>query len=154
MHRVYFVNPGDTLDIGDRVLLGHRPPLYDNPATVGFLDRSTGAFSSSDLFGAPLSSSDLATKGDAAAITADERRGGQLLWAAIDSPWVADVDRAKCDPQVEAIRVLDPSGIFSSHLPPSDRDEHTALGRARGGPRRTLLRRARPGRARGTARDL
>ena len=114
-----FVNPGDTLDIGDRVLLGHRPPLFANPATVGFLDQSTGAFFSSDCFGAPLSSSDLATGGDAAAITADERRSGQLLWATIDSPWVAYVDRAKYDPQVEAIRALDPSGIFSSHLPPA-----------------------------------
>ena len=42
-----------------------------------------------------------------------------MLWAAIDSPWVAYVDRAKYDPQVEAIRALDPSGIFSSHLPPA-----------------------------------
>ena len=119
MHRVYFVNPGDTLDIGDRVLLGHRPPLFDNPATVGFLDRSTGGFFSSDCFGAPLSSSDLATGGDAAAITDEERRGAQLLWAAIDSPWVSYVDRAKYDPQVEAIRALDPSAIYSSHLPPA-----------------------------------
>ena len=119
MHRVHFVNPGDTLDVGDRTLVGHRPPLFDNPATVGFLDRSSGAFFSSDCFGAPVSSAELATGGDAAAIGADERRAAQLLWAAIDSPWVAYVDRAKYDPQVEVIRRLDPSGIFSSHLPPA-----------------------------------
>ena len=26
MHRMYFLNPGDSLDVGDRVLTGHRPP--------------------------------------------------------------------------------------------------------------------------------
>lgn len=119
MHRVHFVNPGDTLHVGDRELVGHRPPLFDNPATVGFLDRSSGSFFSSDCFGAPLSSGELATGGDARAVDADERRGAQLLWASIDSPWVKNVDRAKYEPEVEAIRALDPSGVFSSHLPPA-----------------------------------
>jgi hypothetical protein len=119
MSRVHFVNPGDSLDVGDRVLVGHRPPLFDNPATVGFVDSASGAFFSSDCFGAPLSSRDLATGGDVGAVPADERRAAQLLWAAIDSPWVHSVDRAKYDPQVDALRRLDPSGIFSSHLPPA-----------------------------------
>lgn len=119
LRRVHLVNPGDTLHVGDRELVGHRPPLFDNPATVGFLDRSSGAFFSSDCFGAPLSSSDLATGGDAGAADAEERRAAQLLWAAIDSPWIRYVDRAKYDPDVAALRSLDPSGIFSSHLPPA-----------------------------------
>lgn len=119
LDRVHFVNPGETLDVGDRQLVGHRPPLFDSPATVGFLDRSSGAFFSSDCFGAPLSTGELATGGDATAISADERRGAQLLWAAIDSPWVHSIDRAKYDPQVEAIRRLDPSAVLSTHLPPA-----------------------------------
>lgn len=119
LDRVHFVNPGDSLDIGDRRLTGHRPPLFDNPATVGFIDEKSGAFFSSDCFGAPVSSADLATGGDARAITPEERRGGQLLWAAIDSPWVQWVDRALYEPHVRAVRDLDPSGIFSSHLPPA-----------------------------------
>lgn len=119
LHRVHFVNPGDSLDVGDRVLTGHRPPLFDNPATVGFLDQKSGALFSSDCFGAPLASADLATGGDARAIGADERRTAQLLWAAIDSPWVHKVDRAMYGAEVAAIRDLDPSGIFSSHLPPA-----------------------------------
>ncbi len=119
MHRVHFVNPGDTLDIGDRVLQGHRPPLFDNPATVGYLDRSTGSFFSSDCFGAPLSSADLATGGDAAAITAEERRSGQLLWAAIDSPWVHTVDTDRYLGTVAPVRDMDPETILSTHLPPA-----------------------------------
>jgi hypothetical protein len=119
LHRVHFVNPGDSLDVGDRVLTGHRPPLFDNPATVGFLDHKTGALFSSDCFGAPLSSAELATCGDAREIDADERRTAQLLWASIDSPWVHSVDRSLYGDNVGAIRDLDPSGIFSSHLPPA-----------------------------------
>ncbi len=119
LHRVHFVNPGDSLEVGDRVLTGHRPPLFDNPATVGFLDQKTGAFFSSDCFGAPLSSAELATGGDAGAVGTDERRTAQLLWAAIDSPWVHTVDRSLYGATVSAIRDLDPSGIFSSHLPPA-----------------------------------
>jgi L-ascorbate metabolism protein UlaG (beta-lactamase superfamily) len=119
LHRVNFVNPGDSLDVGDRVLTGHRPPLFDNPATVGFQDQKSGAFFSSDCFGAPLSSADLATGGDARAIDPDERRAAQLLWAAIDSPWVHHVDRTLYGAEVAAVKDLDPSGIYSSHLPPA-----------------------------------
>ncbi|HZZ53312.1 MAG TPA: MBL fold metallo-hydrolase [Trebonia sp.] len=53
LNRIYLLNPGQTLDAGDRRLTGFRPPLFDNPATVGVLDTSTGACFSSDCFGAP-----------------------------------------------------------------------------------------------------
>jgi hypothetical protein len=119
LDRVHLLNPGQQLDVGDRVLTGHRPPLFDNPATVGFLDHSSGALFSSDCFGAPLASSELATGGDARAIGHDDRRTAQLLWAAIDSPWVHSVDRSKYDATVAQVRALDPSGIFSTHLPPA-----------------------------------
>jgi glyoxylase-like metal-dependent hydrolase (beta-lactamase superfamily II) len=119
LHRMYFLNPGDSLDVGDRVLTGHRPPLFDSPATVGFFDQKSGAFFSSDCFGGPAPSAELATGSDARAIAEDDRRAAQLLWAAIDSPWVHLVDRSSYEPTVAAIRALDPSGIFSAHLPPA-----------------------------------
>ena len=117
MHRVYFVNPGDTLDIGDRVLLGHRPPLFDNPATVGFLDRSTGALFSSDCFGGPMPTTDLAQGPDVR--EAPDLESAMMLWAAIDSPWARLVDPVKFDATIDPIRRLDPSAILSSHLPPA-----------------------------------
>src|SRR6185312_11873119 len=63
MDRVYLLNPGQTLDVGDRTLTGFRPPLFDNPATVGFFESKSGIFFSSDCFGAPMSSADLASAG-------------------------------------------------------------------------------------------
>ncbi len=119
MDRVYLLNPGQTLDVGDRTLTGYRPPLFDNPATVGFLDNKTGAFISSDCFGGPLSSAELATAADVRAVPDEERRAAQLLWAAIDSPWVHNVDATKYAASVDAVRALDPSALLSTHLPPA-----------------------------------
>jgi hypothetical protein len=36
--RVFLLNPGQSLDVGDRRLTCFRPPLYDSPATTGFYD--------------------------------------------------------------------------------------------------------------------
>src|SRR6476660_7241956 len=72
LDRVHLLNPGQSLDVGDRQLSGLRPPLFDNPATVGVYDSKSGVCFSSDCFGAPLSSSELAASENVAAVTADE----------------------------------------------------------------------------------
>ena len=46
--RLYLLNPGQSLDVGDRRLTAFRPPVYDSPATTGFIDDSTGVMFSSD----------------------------------------------------------------------------------------------------------
>ena len=119
MDRVYLLNPGQKLDLGDRTVTGYRPPLFDNPATVGLLDDKTGTLFASDCFGGPMSSAELATGGDVRAASEDERRAAQLLWAAIDSPWVRNVDGRKFAATVDTFRALDPSAILSTHLPPA-----------------------------------
>ena len=60
LDRVYLLNPGQKLDIGDRTLRCFRPPLFDSPATTGFYDDRSGRVQLR-LFGAPLPSADLAT---------------------------------------------------------------------------------------------
>lgn len=119
MDRVYFLNPGEQLDVGDRKLSGLRPPLYDNPATVGVVDHRTGALFPSDCFGSPLPTEDAALADDVRDVSTDDLRAGQLLWAGIDSPWVHTVDPAKFRATIDPIHRLDPSTIFSTHLPPA-----------------------------------
>ncbi len=119
LDRVYLLNPGQRLDLGDRTVTGYRPPLFDNPATVGLLDDKTGALFASDCFGGPMGSADLAMGGDVRAVSDEARRAAQLLWAAIDSPWVRNVDTRKFAATVDAFRGLDPSAILSTHLPPA-----------------------------------
>ncbi|MGA8847606.1 MAG: MBL fold metallo-hydrolase [Nocardioides sp.] len=119
LDRVHLLNPGQSLDVGDRRLTGYRPPLFDNPATVGLLDEKSGAYFSSDCFGGPMATAEQATSADVRAVDDADRRTAQLLWAAIDSPWVHLVDRSKYDPTVHQLRELDPTAIFSTHLPPA-----------------------------------
>jgi hypothetical protein len=113
------LNPGQSLDVGDRRLVGFRPPLWDNPATVGALDPSTGVCFSSDCFGAALPNGELAAADEVGAATPDELRAGQQLWASVDSPWVQQVDRARFAASLEPLRTFDPSWVFSVHLPPA-----------------------------------
>ena len=98
LDRLFLLNPGQALDVGDRRLHCFRPPLFDNPSTTGFLDDRTGVLFSSDCFGAPMPSEELATSSDVRAV-GDEVRDFQLLWASIDSPWVHQVDPAGSAPR-------------------------------------------------------
>jgi glyoxylase-like metal-dependent hydrolase (beta-lactamase superfamily II) len=119
MDRVHLLNPGQTISVGDRELRAFRPPLFDSPATTGFQDLATGALFSSDCFGAPLPTSDLAAVGDIRDIPAADLRAGQLLWATVDSPWVHGVDPVRFRAAVDPLRATDAPVVLSSHLPPA-----------------------------------
>jgi hypothetical protein len=119
LHRLHLLNPGQSLDIGGRTLTAFRPPLFDNPATVGFYDDRSRTCFSSDCFGAPMPSAELAGCNDVAMVPADELRSGQLLWATVDSPWVHTTDAARYLQPIQPIRAMDPAAILSTHLPPA-----------------------------------
>ncbi len=115
--RVFLLNPGQSLDVGDRSLAAFRPPLFDNPATVGFYDEKSHACFSSDCFGAPMPSADIADGGDAGSLAPEQLQDGQLLWATVDSPWVHTVDVDKYLATVQPLREMDPEVVVSTHLP-------------------------------------
>ena len=127
LNRLYLLNPGQSLDAGDRQLTGFRPPLFDNPATVGVLDTSSGVCFSSDCFGAPLPAFALATAEDATAVSPGELRAAQLLWASVDSPWVHTVDPVKYAASFGPLRDFAPSAVLSTHLPPAAGDAASLL---------------------------
>lgn len=118
LDRVHLLNPGQSLDVGDRRLLAFRPALFDNPATTGFLEDRSGNCFVSDCFGAPLGSAEDATAPSADGLAAAELRDRQLLWASVDSPWVEHSVGPGYRDSVEAMRALDARRILSSHLPP------------------------------------
>jgi glyoxylase-like metal-dependent hydrolase (beta-lactamase superfamily II) len=118
LDRVRIVNPGDTINVGDRNLRAVRPPLYDSPGTIGFLDDRTGTLFSSDCFGAPLPTPDQAQVRDVSEVPAETVAAGQTAWATVDSSWVTLVDPDKLRRAVDGIRRLEPAQILSSHLPP------------------------------------
>ena len=113
MDRVHLLNPGQTITVGDRTLTAVKPPVFDNPSTTGFYDDKSGALFSSDCFGALLT----AVPENAADLSDDELRQGQVFWATIDSPWLHNVDRTALDTALDGVRAIEPNMILSSHLP-------------------------------------
>ena len=110
MDRIYLLNPGQSLDAGDRRLTGFRPPLFDNSGS--------GACLSSDCFGDPLPTAELASARDTVAADPGDLRAAQLLWVSVDSPWVHTVDPARYAASFQPLRDFGPSIILSTHLPP------------------------------------
>jgi flavorubredoxin len=115
MHRVYWLNSGDSIRVGDRKLTAIRPPLFDNPTTIGIYDNKSKAFFSADCFGAivpsPAQNADDVPEGDLAQ--------GVISWASADSPWVHMVEPGVSSKALDRIRQLAPKIILSAHLPPA-----------------------------------
>jgi hypothetical protein len=68
LERIFLLNPGQSLDLGDRRLTAFRPPLYDSPATTGSYDQLTGTCFTSDSFGSPVAFPDQAGVDDIATL--------------------------------------------------------------------------------------
>jgi flavorubredoxin len=119
MDRLQFLNPGDKLTVGDRTLAAVKPPIFDNPSTTGFLEETSGALFSSDCFGALLAE----VPQNAADLTDEQLREGQVFWATVDSPWIHKVDESALAKELDGIRALQPAMVLSSHLPAASGDQ-------------------------------
>jgi len=116
MDRVYWLNPGESIDAGDRKLTAVRPPLFDNPTTIGLYDDKSEAFFSADCFGAliPLPSAQNVDE-----VSKEALAQGMISWGSGDSPWAHIVDPGQFNRTLDRIRQIAPKGIFSAHLPPA-----------------------------------
>lgn len=116
--RAYLVRHGSTLDVGDRALSVFRPPLFDNPGTIGFYDPRQDLAFSSDCFGAALPSEEGAAADDVAAVAPSELESAQLLWASVDSPWIHSIDESKFAARLDEFARVGAGAVCSTHLPP------------------------------------
>jgi len=115
MDRVYLLNPGQSITVGDRSLLAMKPPSFDSPETTGFYDAGSGVLFCSDCFGA-LMSEPAEYAGD---MEAAKLREGSTTWATLDAPWLHVVDRGLFARSLDLVRKLAPQLVLSSHLPPA-----------------------------------
>ncbi len=115
MHRVYWLNSGDSIRVGDRKLTAVRPPLFDNPTTIGIYDNKSEAFFSADCFGALIPS----PAQNAEDILEGDLSRGMISWASGDNPWVHMVEPIVFSQALNRIREMAPKIILSSHLPPA-----------------------------------
>ena len=114
LERVHAIRPGDEIHVGDRTLQAVAPPLFDSPLSIGVLDTSTGSFFSVDSFGAIIPESTQ----DPDSIPREVLAGGMLAWATSDSPWLHVADAEQFGQVLQKVKALQPTRIFSSHLPP------------------------------------
>ena len=115
MDRVYWLNPGDSISAGDRKLTAVRPPLFDNPTTIGVYDDKSEAFFSADCFGSIIPSPAQHTDD----IDEVDLAQGMTDWASLDNPWVHMVKPSQFSQALGKIRQIAPKTIFSAHLPPA-----------------------------------
>lgn len=115
MDRVYLLNPGQTLDAGDREFRALTPPVYDAPETTGLFDTRSHYLFSSDCFGALLPE----PAASAAEVDQARLREGLIAWAGIDAPWIRQVERNRLRRVLEELGKYKPDLLLSSHLPPA-----------------------------------
>ena len=113
MDRVYLLNPGQSISVGDRILTAVKPPSYDAPETTGFYDPKAAAFFSADCLGALMSE----PQQYADDIAAKDFQEGVVRWATVDAPWLHGLDKALFGKTLDRIRQMSPKMILSSHLP-------------------------------------
>ncbi|WP_119459076.1 MBL fold metallo-hydrolase [Rhodospirillaceae bacterium SYSU D60014] len=123
LDRVYLLNPGQSLDIGDRRLVAVTPPAFDAPETTGLFDTKTRAFFSADCFGALMNE----PAETAAEIPPGDLRDGLVAWSTVDAPWLRTADEDKFDHALDAVSSLAPSVVLSSHLPAANGMTETLL---------------------------
>jgi flavorubredoxin len=112
--RCRWVMDGETLDIGDRVLLAVRPPVFDSPTTRGLFDPSTGVYWSVDTFAAPLPDPHLGV----ADLDPEFWHFGLAMFAlGAVSPWLSMVDETKYGQRVDIVQSLDITTIACCHSP-------------------------------------
>jgi glyoxylase-like metal-dependent hydrolase (beta-lactamase superfamily II) len=124
MQRVYWLNSGDSISVGDRKLTAVRPPLFDNPTTIGFYDDKSGVFFSADCFGAIIPS----PAENADDVPEAELNQGMTGWASADSPWVHMIEPRVFGEALAGIRRMAPKSIFSAHLPLATGQSERLLG--------------------------
>jgi hypothetical protein len=113
LDRVHALQVGSTIDVGDRTLQAIRPPVFDNPTSLGFHDVSTGTLFAVDTFGAILPG----VVENAADLAEPELVGGITAWTTFDSPWTHLVDRGRFGEVLDEVRKLGATNVLSSHLP-------------------------------------
>ncbi|WP_298828441.1 MBL fold metallo-hydrolase [uncultured Piscinibacter sp.] len=111
LHRMRWIEPGGSVDAGDRVLQLFRPPIFDGPTTRGLFDSRTHAMWIVDTF-ACLTPGSL----DAADLSDDELAQMSAMNSAV-SPWHAWLDRAAYARHVDAVEAFGARTVASAHGP-------------------------------------
>jgi flavorubredoxin len=113
--RCRWLNAEESIDLGDRRMTAVRPPVYDSPATRGFLDERSGVLWGVDAFATPCPEEPVRTVADLDPGFWAE--GMAMFIHHALSPWVRMVDRALFAAEVERVRSMPITSIATAHSP-------------------------------------
>lgn len=111
--QVYFLNDGDSLDIGDRTVKAVRPPLFDSSATRGLFDPKTSTYFSADCFGTAVD--EVVQYVDD--IPAKDFEEGFFWMNRINHVWFHHIPPQVIEETAVHVRQLAPDRIVSGHGP-------------------------------------
>lgn len=111
IHRMRWINSGESFDAGDRTLVAMRPPVFDSPVTRGLFDTTSGVYWAVDTF-ASLLPGHVTDVDDA---PRDLWAESLLLFNRMVSPWHALVDQPKWSAHVDQVEALSATTIASAH---------------------------------------
>jgi flavorubredoxin len=113
--RMRWVDDGDSLDIGDRLLRALRPPVYDSPTTRSIFDPKTRVLWSSDAFATPMPTEPVDRADEIPSPMWAE--GMAMFHHHVLCPWLSIVNRDAYAAEVHAFRALDPTVVVGAHTP-------------------------------------
>jgi flavorubredoxin len=113
MDRVYFLNDGDKLNLGDREIMAIRPPFFDAPGTRGVWDPKSSTLYSVDTFGAPVEK----LVDDVEDVPREAWVQAFQWFNRVNHSWFELVDPKKFEQSLERIRSLAPANVVSFHGP-------------------------------------
>lgn len=113
LHRMRWMDAGDTLDIGDRVLTAVRPPMFDSPSTRAVHDSFTRVLWAADSFASFLPG-EVYDAGDVPVDMYDQSFAVLNGW---NTPWLEWVDTDRFAAHVNASRALPLDVVASCHGP-------------------------------------
>lgn len=113
LERLRILNPGESIDVGDRTLTAVMPPTFDSPTTRGLFDSSTRVYWAADSFGTAVPKE----THDIAELDPGFFREAFLQTQRMLSPWHRWLDPQKYDSLLQGIRDLDASVVVGAHGP-------------------------------------
>jgi flavorubredoxin len=115
LERCRWLNDGEQLDAGDRVLRAVRPPVYDSPSTRGLLDERTGIYWAADAFATAMPETPVASVEE---LDATFWRGAHAMFIHHGlSPWLSLVDYKRFCAEVDRVEAFKVNAIASAHCP-------------------------------------
>jgi flavorubredoxin len=114
LHRMRWLDDGQSFEAGDRTLHLIRPPVFDSPTTRGLFDSKTGVYWASDAFASPVP----APIDNVRELHPEEWRQGIQLFSMAISPWLALTDEKKYAAHVNRLNELPIKAISSAHTAP------------------------------------